>query len=300
MKKVVGIGLVLSVVLMLLLGAYLLFAWRTARFPSFVSSIFAVPTTNATPTLQATATAVPPTPTPEPTATLEATATPAPTETAVAATLSSDLPVITFDNDFAFSSYQFNVDFTFTSPDANGVEQVQQSQIVYRFRAEPLAKGLEATIDGLFNMTAAEVKLYELDGRTSAVLPTIGCVGGASTVEQLASPFASLVSPDQLLTDLSQAERVLPDETISGIPVAHYLVDPTMLNADKVNLDELDGHLYVALEGGYLVQLTLDGQGSVKLSPGVDLENGRLHFVYTLSQVDQPLAFTLPADCATP
>jgi hypothetical protein len=25
-----------------------------------------------------------------------------------------------------------------------------------------------------------------------------------------------------------------------------------------------------------------------------------LHFVYTLSQVDQPLEFTLPADCAAP
>ena len=301
MKKVVGIGLLIGIMFVLLAAAYVLFTWRTARPVSLSSLFFGTATPIPTPTLRPTATAVPDTPTPEPTATLEPTATPTivPMETAVSSTL-NELSVITLENKQTFSSYQFNVDVTFLSPDANGVEQEQSGHIIYRFQDEPEAKGLDATIDGMLNLTNAEISLYELDGRTSAVLPSFGCVGGASTVEQLASPFASLFAPDQLLNNLNQAERILPDETINGIPSAHYRIDESLLNPDKVQLDEVSGEFYVALDGNYLVQFVLDGQGSVKLAPGVELENGRLHFTYTLSNIDQPFVFELPAGCAAP
>lgn len=225
MKKVVGIGLLIGIMLVLLTAAYVVFTWRTARPVSLSSLIFGTATPLPTPTLRPTATAVPDTPTPEPTATLEATPTPLPTETAVATETAvsgtlSELSVITLENEQTFDSYQFNVDITFISSDANGVEQEQSGHIVYRFQGEPEAKGLDATIDGMMNLTNADISLYELDGRTSAVLPGFGCVGGASTVEQLASPFASLLAPDQLLTNLDQAERIMPDETINGIPSA--------------------------------------------------------------------------------
>ncbi|MBC7252281.1 MAG: hypothetical protein H5T62_18640 [Anaerolineae bacterium] len=56
-------------------------------------------------------------------------------------------------------------------------------------------------------------------------------------------------------------QRVEPDEVVNGILSAHYTYDAQDLPAQYGTMSG-HGHIYVALDGGYVVRYTFDGQGT--------------------------------------
>jgi hypothetical protein len=99
-----------------------------------------------------------------------------------------------------------------------------------------------------------------------------------------------VVGAADLLPCIRQAERVLPDETVNGIPSQHYVYDVEHLPAD-VGMTGARGDLWVAREGGYLVRLTLQGQGTYYRNYA---GQGTLRLVYDLYDVDVPLTIVPP------
>ncbi|HSJ54344.1 MAG TPA: hypothetical protein VLC52_11445, partial [Anaerolineae bacterium] len=110
----------------------------------------------------------------------------------------------------------------------------------------------------------------------------------ASAVQNMYS--GEVVGAADLLPFVLHARRVLPDETVNGIPSKHYVYDVDNLQTD-VGMTSARGDLWVAREGGFLVRLTLDGQGTYYDTYST---SGTLRLVYDLYDVGVPLTITPP------
>jgi hypothetical protein len=99
-----------------------------------------------------------------------------------------------------------------------------------------------------------------------------------------------VVGVADLLPFIHNARRALPDETVNGIPSQHYVYDVDNLQTD-VCMSSAQGDLWVARDVGFVVRLTLDGQGTYYDTYTV---SGKLRLVYDLYDVDIPLTITPP------
>ncbi len=69
-------------------------------------------------------------------------------------------------------------------------------------------------------------------------------------------------SADDLLFSVPNAQRVMPDETINGIPCKHYVYNTSDLQLPNGYLNSAYGDIYTAVDGGYIVRYTLQGEGT--------------------------------------
>jgi hypothetical protein len=99
-----------------------------------------------------------------------------------------------------------------------------------------------------------------------------------------------VVGVADLLPFIGNATRALPDEIVNGIPARHYVYGVDNLHSD-VDMSSAAGDLWVARDGGYVVRLTLDGQGSYHNTYSA---SGRLRLVYDLYDIGVPLSITPP------
>ena len=68
------------------------------------------------------------------------------------------------------------------------------------------------------------------------------------------------ISVGTFLPYASHFDRVQPDETVNGIPCAHYTYDAQDLPTEYGTVDA-HGHVWVALDGGYVVRYTMEATG---------------------------------------
>jgi len=99
-----------------------------------------------------------------------------------------------------------------------------------------------------------------------------------------------VVNAADLLPSIRTARRVMPDERVNGIPSRHYVYDQDNLQPD-VGMVSARGDLWVARDGGYVVRLTLDGEGTYYDTYEA---RGTLRLVYDLYDVDVPLKVSPP------
>jgi len=70
-------------------------------------------------------------------------------------------------------------------------------------------------------------------------------------------------SADDFLFAIPQAQRVLPDQTVNGIECKHYVYTVSDFQFEGGSLNSANGEIYTAVNGGYIVQYTLHGEGSL-------------------------------------
>ncbi len=93
-----------------------------------------------------------------------------------------------------------------------------------------------------------------------------------------------------LLPFVQQAQRIMPDETVNGIPCRHYVYDVENLQTDA-GMTSAKGDIWVAKEDGQVVRLTMDGQGVYyETYPSI----GTLALVYDLFDVNAPISIKPP------
>jgi len=110
-------------------------------------------------------------------------------------------------------------------------------------------------------------------------------------VAALESEYAGqVVGVGDLLPFVQQALRVLPDETVNGIPCHRYAYDLDNLQTDA-GMTSAQGDIWVAVDGGYVVRLTLNGQGTYY---GTYTSSGTLNLVYDLYDVNTPITINAP------
>lgn len=111
------------------------------------------------------------------------------------------------------------------------------------------------------------------------------------SVAAIESEFEGQVkSVGDLLPFIQQAQRVMPDETVNGMPCRHYVYDVGSLQADA-GMTSAKGDIWVAKEDGQVVRLTMDGQGVYyETYPST----GTLALVYDLFDVNAPIDIKPP------
>lgn len=93
-----------------------------------------------------------------------------------------------------------------------------------------------------------------------------------------------------LLPFVQQAQRIMPDETVNGMPCRHYVYDMENLRTDA-GMTSAKGDIWVAKEDGQVVRLTMDGQG---VYYGTYPSIGTLALVYDLFDVNAPISIKPP------
>jgi len=258
-------------------------------------------------------------PTAEPTAaeepTSQPTEAPAPTEvpmvepTAVEAPPADNLETLDFStltDESQFSSFNYVFAFSTTTTNDAGEETTQTVTADIKLVKEPPASSFVMSMDGFDAETGGigEISMTQIGDTSYTIIPGMGCIPSPVTADDPFADMTSTFSPNSMLNDMdvSQVKRVQPNETINGIEVRHYTFDQNLLNmtADPgQKVDFADGHLYIAENGGYLVKMVMDMQGSgfsVFGESNTDT-NETVHFEYTLVSVNEPLDITLPAEC---
>lgn len=120
-------------------------------------------------------------------------------------------------------------------------------------------------------------------------------VGRRPWVEVSASAIGSefegqVVGAGDLLPFVQQAQRVLPDETVNGMPCRHYVYDVGNLQTDA-GMTSAKGDIWVAKDDGQVVRLTMNGQGVYYETYPT---SGTLALVYDLFDVNVPLSIRPP------
>lgn len=163
----------------------------------------------------------------------------------------------------------------------------------------PPANSVNMTIEGDIPELAGmgSILFVQIEDTIYSVLPGMGCVSGAAGEQGFENPFSDLADTSTFLDGVTGATRVLPNETINGVETIHYTFEQSSLPSDS-GLQSVGGDLYVAVEGGYMVRLILDGSGQLSaLTDSPEGGTGTLHLQMDLSDVNQPLTVEPPEGC---
>lgn len=183
-----------------------------------------------------------------------------------------------------------------------------RQKAVLDFTATASGTRSKVTYEGEATLEPSAVhSLVRVEGQGAAQLPTnqveVIWIDDQVWVKIGLKPWASVpatavrskyggevVGVADLLPFIAGARRVLPDEKVNGIPAMHYVYDVKNLESD-VGMTSARGDLWVARSGGYVVRLTLDGQGTYY---NTYTTSGALRLVYDLYDVGVPLAISPP------
>lgn len=163
----------------------------------------------------------------------------------------------------------------------------------------PPANSVNMTIEGDIPELAGmgSILFVQIEDTIYSVLPGMGCVSGAAGEQGFENPFSDLADTSTFLDGVTGATRVLPNETINGVETIHYTFEQSSLPSDS-GLQSVGGDLYVAVEGGYMVRLILDGSGQLSaLTDSPEGGTGTVHLQMDLSDVNQPLTVEPPEGC---
>jgi hypothetical protein len=191
------------------------------------------------------------------------------------------------------NSYRMELNMRFTPDDETAV-QVMEVSVVYV--AQPPATSVLMNFAGLEEALDADtISMIQVDGLTYMTVPGFGCFSSPAT-ESEENPFADLANPDQILGEMSNARRVMPDEEINGVAVQHYVFDETSLAEEEANFTTMQGHIYIAKQGNYVVRITVSGEGS---GFGEEGKYGQIEMTMDVLDANKPLVVSAPTDCGS-
>ncbi|MCA9939149.1 MAG: hypothetical protein KC418_10920 [Anaerolineales bacterium] len=131
-------------------------------------------------------------------------------------------------------------------------------------------------------------------------VPQFGCMKQSrEALGEFGDPMQGVPTADQLLSTLTSAKRETPDETVNGILSHHYVFDKGDVQ-DNENIESLDGHLYIAVDGGNLVKLTMNGQGSASFIDPTVLTTGTFSVDLNILDVNTPITIAPLENCQAP
>jgi hypothetical protein len=236
----------------------------------------------------------------------EATAVPQAEESPASEATSTDVPALpesalTLDtiDELPFNSYHMTMALEITGKNASGEEVVQTMSSDFAFSNDPQIMNMIMSFSGIEDMAGSEkIEMAQIDGTSYMVIPEMGCIttSGGDILEE--NPFTSMMQPDQFLNDLGNT-KYEGDETINGIPTRHYSFDKlAMTGTDLSEIDEADGHVYIAQDGDFLVRMVVDATGKIDLFDEGMTEDGQMHIEINLTDVDVPVEAAIPEACA--
>lgn len=185
------------------------------------------------------------------------------------------------------SSYKATLTLTFDGTRAGQPSQWSKTYVLQSSK-EPAERQLTIAKAGdLSNLDA--VFLAEVNGAAYEARGANAC--NANAIQEGNSSIQRL-EPAGFLNFVVGAEEAGTD-TIDNVAVNHYTFDERAFG--QQGAAKSTGEIWVAPEAGYLVKYLLTTEGDANtFGEGIQ---GSLTWDYELSNVNQPITFTLPADC---
>ena len=245
---------------------------------------------------------------PEATAVPEATAEtveePAPTEataTETEPTLPESALTLNAIEELPFNSYHIAMVLEVTGTDADGQEVNQSINSDFAISNDPQIMNLAMSFSGIDDTMGGmnSIEMAQVEGTSYMVIPEMGCVttSGGDILEE--NPFTSMMQPSQFLNNLDKT-KYEGQETINGIRTRHYSFDESaMTGTDLTDIQDAEGHIYIAEDGDFLVRMTLDATGKVDLFDQGLTDDGQMHIEVNLTDVDVPIEAAIPEACVT-
>jgi hypothetical protein len=197
-----------------------------------------------------------------------------------------------------FDSYRLDMTIMFegtSDGDARSGTMRFQSAIV----TEPASSQVVVTFEGDLSeeMEGVESLTFtEIDGRSYTIFPGFGCItGSADETDAMTEDFEGVMNTEEILGEINDAEYI-GEEIINGVATYHYRFDETNVDEES-DFEEMEGHVYVAQQGGYVVRMVVDGKGAVDLFDS-ETEAGNIHLEYAISDVNVPIEINPPDECA--
>jgi len=195
------------------------------------------------------------------------------------------------------NSYRMIMDGETITPDEAGEDVVEAFVIDIAISNDPEAMSLIMSIEGVEEAEEfGEIAMTQVDGVSYMVIPGVGCITtteGESLGQD--NPFAELSDASAFMEDFGDADFI-GEEVINGIDTLHYAFDETSLIDETANVEWVEGHVYVAKEGGWLVRLAMEGEG-VFDELAEEPEFGTMRIQIDITDINQPLEFPIPAEC---
>lgn len=195
------------------------------------------------------------------------------------------------------NSYRMIMDGETITPDEAGEDVVAAFVIDIGISNDPEAMSMIMSLEGVEEAEEfGEIAMTQVDGVSYMVIPGVGCITtteGDSLGQD--NPFAELTDASAFMEDFGDADFI-GEEVVNGIDTLHYAFDETSLIDKTANVEWVEGHVYVAKEGGWLVRLAMEGEG-VFDELAEEPEFGTMRIQIDITDFNQPLEFPIPAEC---
>lgn len=192
------------------------------------------------------------------------------------------------------NSYRMEMEIRRITTDGSQGE-VMRAEVTYV--TEPPATSMTFYLSGMEGMDDMEnIGFVQIGNMVYTTMPGFGCFSGpAEDMGMDENPFAEMTDPSTFLGELNNANR-MPNQVINGVEARHYVFDETSLedSADG-EFNVLEGHIYVAEQGNYVVRFVMEAEGRDFL--GSEEEEGQFHIEFNILEVNESIEVVAPAEC---
>ena len=197
-------------------------------------------------------------------------------------------------------SYKASFTMNFAGVDSNSQPTTGTLAYTEEFVKSPAAK--RTVISGLGGMmgsgtpspdqSSGAIESIEVGGKQYSKMGDI-----CTQVTAQSGPTANtMMDPNSIIGGVRGAQ-LIGNETVNGVPTAHYKIDSTGL--DALGYINSNGDVWVATPGNYVVKYTFQATSTGKeaffgSAPG---QQGTITWDYEVTDVNQPITIQAPANC---
>lgn len=247
----------------------------------------------------ATATPLPPTATPVPTDTPEPTAAPE--------SESGELVLDELETPSELSSYRANMEISISGTDQGEAVEGTLSFLI-EYTSEPQAQRIVMSAEGIEEAEdMGSLEMYQVDDMAYLKLGD-QWLSVPATEDVLSN--TGFIQPEDILQDTCGWKKE-SDTEYNGIRVHHWTasqedMEACMTAQELAEIGQIttaSGDLYVAVEGNYVVHMSVVFEGE-DLTAGLGtedqlLDEGRMEITFDMTDVNQPFVIELPEEAAS-
>ncbi len=246
-----------------------------------------------------------PTEPPKATQTPQATATTAPTNTPMPTPTDTPGPEATApelssinSNVSQLNSYRMSMVFKVSGKDAD--DKPQDQTMTFTQEVNTATNTLHFSIsgfEGLFGTGTGSgtFEFYQLDKNTYLISTLANqtapsCISFSS---EDATFDKNAFDPGAMMKDIIPGALIARGELVNGVKADHYKVENVGVGFGDLNSES--GEVWIAQDGGYVVHIEGQAEGTFDLSTSV---KGQMEWTYDLKDVNQAFTIELPEICA--
>ena len=197
-------------------------------------------------------------------------------------------------------SYRYEMVMTVSGVNDAGEPVNQSMTMQMAFTSDPKAASISMVADGVADLADfGSMEMVQIGDTNYIVIPEMGCMALPAEGEDLMeNPMTEEFSPESMFGNLENLTLV-GEEEIDGLQVIHYTFDETAVPASEAQgLESIQGDVFIAKEGGYLVRMVTNMQGDTTFLEGFEgVIDPVMNVEFNLKDVNQPFEIVPPAGC---